>query len=45
VLRFAGTVTWDRPVAWLFVALDVAVILTGAAGWRAARTRVGRAVA
>jgi hypothetical protein len=45
VLRFAATVTWDRPVAWLFVALDVAVILTGAAGWRAARTRVGRAVA
>jgi hypothetical protein len=38
VLRFPGTVEWDRPVAWLFLAMTVAVVLTGAAGWRAAPT-------
>jgi hypothetical protein len=38
VLRFLGTVEWDRPVAWLFLAMTVAVVLTGAAGWRAAPT-------
>ncbi|TFV86468.1 hypothetical protein E4P38_17115 [Blastococcus sp. CT_GayMR16] len=36
VLRFLGTVDWGRPVAWLFLGMTVAVVLTGAAGWRAA---------
>lgn len=36
VLRFPGTVDWERPVAWLFLAMCVAMVLTGAAGWRAA---------
>ena len=36
VLRFPGTVAWERPIAWLFLAMTVAVVLTGAAGWRAA---------
>ncbi len=26
----------DRPVAWLYVAAAVAIVLTGAAGWRRA---------
>lgn len=38
VLRFPATVAWGRPVAWLFLAMTLAVILTGAAGWRAAPT-------
>ena len=38
VLRFPATVAWERPVAWLFLGMTVAVILTGAAGWRAAPT-------
>jgi hypothetical protein len=36
VLRYADTVAWDRPAAWVMSAVTVAVILTGAAGWRAA---------
>ena len=36
VLRFPDTVAWGRPVAWAFLAMTVAVVLTGAAGWRAA---------
>jgi hypothetical protein len=36
VLRFPGTVQWGRPVAWVFLAVAVGVVLTGAAGWRAA---------
>jgi hypothetical protein len=36
VLRFPATVAWGRPVAWLFLGMTVAVVLTGAAGWRAA---------
>jgi hypothetical protein len=36
VLRFPDTVEWERPVAWAFAATVVAVIVTGAAGWRAA---------
>jgi hypothetical protein len=35
VLRFPATLPWGRPVAWLFLAMTVAVLLTGAAGWRA----------
>ena len=38
VLRFPATVAWERPIAWLFLGMTVAVILTGAAGWRAAPT-------
>jgi hypothetical protein len=36
VARFPGTPDWDRPPAWIFVGLAAAVVLTGAAGWRAA---------
>jgi hypothetical protein len=36
--RFPGTLDWGRPAAWVFVALTVAVALTGAAGWRQAPT-------
>lgn len=36
VLRYPGTVAWDRPVAWLFAVTVVVVVATGAAGWRAA---------
>jgi hypothetical protein len=36
VLRFSGTVQWQRPVGWIFLAVTVAVVLTGAAGWRVA---------
>jgi hypothetical protein len=42
VLRYTGTVAWDRPVAWIFMALAAAVVVTGAAGWRAAPTAAGR---
>ena len=41
VLRFTGTVAWDRPIAWIFVALAAAVVATGAAGWRLAPTAAG----
>jgi hypothetical protein len=36
VVRFSGTPDWSSPAAWLFVAMAVAVVLTGAAGWRLA---------
>jgi hypothetical protein len=36
VARFPGTLDWDQPPAWIFVGVAVAVVLTGAAGWRAA---------
>ncbi len=36
VLLHRGHVAWDRPVAWLYVAATVAIVLTGAAGWRRA---------
>jgi hypothetical protein len=42
VTRFPGTLDWNHPSAWLFIAMAVAVVLTGAAGWRAApRPAVG----
>jgi hypothetical protein len=42
VARFPGTLDWNHPSAWLFVAMAVAVVVTGAAGWRAApRPAVG----
>lgn len=43
VLRFPGTVQWGRPIAWMFLVVTVAVVLTGAAGWRAAPAPAGRA--
>jgi hypothetical protein len=36
VLRFADSVAWGDPAAWVFAATTVAVVGTGAAGWRAA---------
>ena len=36
VARFAATMEWDQPPAWIFIGVAVAVVLTGAAGWRAA---------
>ena len=36
VARFPDTLDWEDPLAWIFVAMAVAVVLTGAAGWRAA---------
>jgi hypothetical protein len=34
--RFPGTVAWGDPAAWAYVAVAVAVTVTGAVGWRAA---------
>src|SRR5690242_18088411 len=31
--RFSGTVRWGEPSAWVYLAMAVAVALTGAAGW------------
>ncbi|MEU2349471.1 hypothetical protein [Modestobacter sp. NPDC049651] len=36
VARYPGTVTWERPATWGYLAVAVAVVVTGAAGWRAA---------
>jgi len=36
VARFPETLEWDAAPAWIFVGSAVAVVLTGAAGWRAA---------
>jgi hypothetical protein len=36
VARFPDPLDWDRPAAWIFVATAVAVVGTGAAGWRLA---------
>jgi hypothetical protein len=36
VARFPETLDWDAAPAWIFVGMAVAVVLTGAAGWRAA---------
>jgi hypothetical protein len=41
VLRYRETVAWDRPVAWVFVVLAAAVVVTGASGWRLAPTTAG----
>jgi hypothetical protein len=32
-LRFHGTVAWGQPSAWIYLAMAVAVTLTGAVGW------------
>jgi hypothetical protein len=42
VARFPDTLDWDEPPAWLFVGMAAAVVLTGAAGWRAAPAVAGR---
>jgi hypothetical protein len=42
VARFPGTLDWGSAGSWAFVALAVAVVLTGAAGWRAAPAPVPR---
>ncbi|MGY1726449.1 hypothetical protein ACI79J_05715 [Geodermatophilus sp. SYSU D01062] len=36
VLLHHGDVAWDRPAAWLYVAVAAAIALTGATGWRLA---------
>ncbi|WP_164704461.1 hypothetical protein [Blastococcus litoris] len=36
VARFPDTLDWDEAPAWIFVGMAAAVVLTGAAGWRAA---------
>jgi hypothetical protein len=36
VARFPSTLDWDQAPAWIFIGMAVAVVLTGAAGWRAA---------
>jgi hypothetical protein len=41
VARFPGTLDWDQPAARVFVGVAVAVVLTGAAGWRAAPQHAG----
>jgi hypothetical protein len=38
VARFPGTLDWGAADTWIFVGLAAAVVLTGAAGWRAAPT-------
>lgn len=36
VARFPETLDWDEAPAWIFVGMAAAVVVTGAAGWRAA---------
>jgi len=36
VARFPSTLAWDEAPTWIFLGMAVAVVLTGAAGWRAA---------
>ena len=45
VVRYAGTPDWDEIPAWVFLAVTVAIVATGAAGWRLAPVpeRAGRA--
>jgi hypothetical protein len=39
VARFPATIAWDDPAAWAFLIVAVAVVVTGAAGWRQAPRR------
>jgi hypothetical protein len=41
VLRYSGSIDWNDPSAWAFVAVAAAVVATGGAGWRAAPTPAG----
>jgi hypothetical protein len=36
VARYADTVDWDGAPAWVFLAVTVAIVATGAVGWRIA---------
>jgi hypothetical protein len=36
VARFSDTPDWDHPSSWIFVGTALAVVATGAAGWRLA---------
>jgi hypothetical protein len=38
-VRFRGTVAWDRPSAWIYLAMAIGIALTGAAGWALAPAR------
>ena len=42
VARFPSTLDWDSAPAWIFIGVAVAVVLTGAAGWRAAPAAASR---
>jgi hypothetical protein len=42
VARYPGTLDWGQADSWLFVAMAVAVVATGAAGWRASGALAGR---
>jgi hypothetical protein len=42
VARFPGTFDWNAPAAWVFVGVTLAVVATGAAGWRTAPSASGR---
>jgi hypothetical protein len=42
VARFPSTLDWDQAPAWIFMGMAVAVVLTGAAGWRAAPPAASR---
>lgn len=42
VLRFPGTIDWDRPAAWVLVAMTAAMVATGVTGWWIAPTPVSR---
>ena len=43
VARFSSTVDWSSPAAWVFSAVVLAVVATGASGWRIApRPRTGQ---
>jgi hypothetical protein len=36
VLRYVGDVAWEKPQAWVFLVLALAVVATGGTGWRIA---------
>src|SRR3954468_2059444 len=36
VARFPGTVRWNSPTAWVFMATAAAAVVTGVVGWRMA---------
>jgi hypothetical protein len=39
VARFPGTVRWNSPTAWVFMATAAAAVVTGVVGWRMAPAR------
>ena len=36
VARFPGSLDWDDPPTWIFLAVTAAMTATGAVGWRLA---------